>query len=740
MIRFMKQIMFIILGCLLVGCASKQDYSIKETSIQEEQEAMGRYLEEGTSIDQLIDPDKDAILWKNQTGDMEVMTHNSGQYINYEYKEDGECEESEKWLCELLNEPSYQIGYVRQIINGNEPDTYYVVGEKVNLEKEQYFIAKCNPASFEEIPIEWQSDKQIILKVEVTVDGYLIICDAAEGSTRVFDSNGRHIAQIGEEALSPACLGDEIVCMGANQIQIYSENYALKRTIEGITCNPRSDLIYGDKGESAYIVTANGIYKIKKGTEIIEKVIEGSATSISSSYPTDMLICNDEIYVGIIKYDKAMKSVMHIKKYTYNEKITTVPKQEIVIWTPFAFPILRDAMASYKEQHPEISIKLEVLYNDEEWWNNRCQILSEDLEKLNTQLLAGEGPDIIVLDELPIESYRKNGILADLSQCIEKCKAEDSYLESLLETYKDDDKIYALPLGFSVTYAIGKNEFLDEGYNLSKISSYCQQHDEKAVQAPIDLVSRLQVMAEYKQQELFKEDGKVNREKMKDFLEQIKAMKCNQLEYPMGNLYWKFGHDVSSFLTNELMMVDVEKANSLGELQVAAMVIHEVPDCKISTKVENLDNILMGQIVVGINENSNNKEEAEEIIRIALSTEVQGGREGLPVNLTALEEELLHNNYREINKLRYTVYSYSTDGYLDYDFKIHEFGYLEEMEQFLEICKKGNSIKPLDNDIMEILAKETEGYLEGREQLDETVDKVETMINLYLSEQGKLID
>lgn len=197
MIRFMKQIMFIILGCLLVGCASKQDYSIKETSIQEEQEAMGRYLEEGTSIDQLIAPDKDAILWKNQTGDMEVMTHNSGQYINYEYKEDGECEESEKWLCELLNEPSYQIGYVRQIINGNEPDTYYVVGEKVNLEKEQYFIAKCNPASFEEIPIEWQSDKQIILKVEVTVDGYLIICDAAEGSTRVFDSNGRHIAQIG---------------------------------------------------------------------------------------------------------------------------------------------------------------------------------------------------------------------------------------------------------------------------------------------------------------------------------------------------------------------------------------------------------------------------------------------------------------------------------------------------------------------------------------------------------------
>lgn len=738
MIRLIKQITFIILGCLLVGCVSKQEYSIKDSSVQEEQIAMGRYLEEGTSIDQLIDPNKDAILWKNQTDDMEVMTHNEKQYINYEYKDDGKCEESETWLCEILNEPSHQIEYVSQIINGNEPDMYYVVGEKVNAEKEEYFIAKCRPSSFEEISIEWQSDKQIILNVEVTDEGKLIICDAAEGTTRVFDSNGRHIAQIGEEALSTACLGDEIVCMGANQIQIYSkENYSLKRTIEGITCNPRSDLIYGDKGENAYIVTANGIFKLKRGTQILEKVIEASATSISSSYPTDMLICNDEIYVGVIAYDKAMRSVTHVKKYAYHEEITTAPEKEIVIWTPFAFPILKDTMACYKEQHPEISVKLEALYNDEEWWNNKCQIRSEDLEELNTQLVAGKGPDIIVLDDLPIESYRKNGVLVDLSQCIEKCKAENSYLDSLLETYKEDDKIYALPLGFSVTYAIGKNDFLDGGYNLSKISSYCQQHDEKAVQAPIDLVSRLQVMAEYKQQELFREDGKVNKEKMKDFLEQIKAMKCNQVEYPKENLYWRYGHDVASFLPNELMMVDVEKANSLYELQVSAMAMHEVPDCKISTKVENQDSILMGQTIVGINENSSNKEEAQELIRTALSTEVQGGREGLPVNLTSLEEELLHNNYREINKIPYIAYNYGKDGYLDYEFKNLEFGYLEEMEQFLEICKKGRSIKPLDNDIMEILAKETEGYFEGREQLDEAVNQEETMVNLYLSEQGK---
>jgi len=151
-----------------------------------------------------------------------------------------------------------------------------------------------------------------------------------------------------------------------------------------------------------------------------------------------------------------------------------------------------------------------------------------------------------------------------------------------------------------------------------------------------------------------------------------------------------------------------------------------------------VENYLRGYELVGVNQNSPNKEAVEEIINIALSTDIQGGRPNeLPVNVAALEDDLLHNNYRKMNKMSGMKYTLNDKGYTDLEFYDFEFGYQEEMQMFLEICKNGTVLKPLDMEISDILAKETEGYFDDRLGIEEALDQVESKINLYLREQGR---
>ena len=45
---------------------------------------------------------------------------------------------------------------------------------------------------------------------------------------------------------------------------------------------------------------------------------------------------------------------------------------------------------------------------------------SDALKTLNTEIAAGNGPDVILLDGLPVESYIEKGLLEDISDVISR--------------------------------------------------------------------------------------------------------------------------------------------------------------------------------------------------------------------------------------------------------------------------------------------------------------------------------
>ena len=53
--------------------------------------------------------------------------------------------------------------------------------------------------------------------------------------------------------------------------------------------------------------------------------------------------------------------------------------------------------------------------------------------------MAGEGPDILFMDGLPVNSYIEKGLLADVSDVMNPLISDGKLFKNIAETYKSDD-------------------------------------------------------------------------------------------------------------------------------------------------------------------------------------------------------------------------------------------------------------------------------------------------------------
>ena len=103
----------------------------------------------------------------------------------------------------------------------------------------------------------------------------------------------------------------------------------------------------------------------------------------------------------------------------------------------------------------------------------------DGLTKLNTEIMSGNVPDMILTDGLPVRQYAAKGLLEDLYPYIDADMGRDALITPVLDADSEDGKLYELPTSFSVQTA----------YALSSIAS---QYDTWNVAAVQDAMTQLQ--------------------------------------------------------------------------------------------------------------------------------------------------------------------------------------------------------------------------------------------------------
>ena len=118
-------------------------------------------------------------------------------------------------------------------------------------------------------------------------------------------------------------------------------------------------------------------------------------------------------YVFSIKklMERKMENIF-LKKYKKSEK-----KDEVKVYSLYENNLISQLVSKYNVENSNINIIYDIGIKEGEKTTK-----SEAIEKLNNEILLGNGPEILILDDLPYDLYEEKGFLDDMEYVIKKSK------------------------------------------------------------------------------------------------------------------------------------------------------------------------------------------------------------------------------------------------------------------------------------------------------------------------------
>lgn len=396
--------------------------------------------------------------------------------------------------------------------------------------------------------------------------------------------------------------------------------------------------------------------------------------------------------------------------------------------------------AAYSAEYPDVKIE-SVGFQDRAEYN----------QKLNTELLAGGGPDVILLTRDTFDSVYKlieSGAFYDMNKIIEKDKTFqiEDYNEAAMDSGVFDKKRYIIPIDFDVKSFITTGKMLrnsdirfdENNWSLKELTSGLENYRNKVgsgkhfFTSPISfseyvLSSGLNVV-DYKNKKT-----NFDTPEFVDILTMYKNIlydsSASYEENIYGNQFWNAMKEGSALADGTYFSLSTESLwenNSIiSHVFNEEAKIYPVPGYNVNSRYIATPFYYM----LTINKNSTYKEAAFNYIKAAISKDLQKDSRiciGIPVNKLAYEEE---------------IQEYSGDKGKNQLIRV------KELANVLSIPLSSNLKDAINNivsgisecvipdmTVTKFLDEAAMEYVEGKSTLEQTIRSIEQKVNLYLNE------
>lgn len=118
-----------------------------------------------------------------------------------------------------------------------------------------------------------------------------------------------------------------------------------------------------------------------------------------------------------------------LKKYVYDPTISAVPENFLRVWGLYENDDIGRVVSAFGQAHPDFYITYEHPLGED------TGMTREDAMKvLSTELATGNGPDVLLLDDLPYDTYVEKGVLADLTATLDG--TGERYMDTVRASYE----------------------------------------------------------------------------------------------------------------------------------------------------------------------------------------------------------------------------------------------------------------------------------------------------------------
>ena len=270
-----------------------------------------------------------------------------------------------------------------------------------------------------------------------------------------------------------------------------------------------SNALYAD-GDSLFLLNVGGIYRITLGGSMWEQLVDGALTDLRlpATYLQGLAVSGDVLYALVVNSERGSK----LLAFTYDANVTSVPTQKLAVYTLYPSRVLEQAASVFQSSNPDYLVEVIALLG-EDTGATRQDVISA----LNVELLAGKGPDVLLLDGMPMDSYIEKGVLADLSQVIKPMIDSGELLGNLFEPLYRGDAIYQAPTRVSLPMLMGDSGPTAWADLISGVQNGLKLPD-RSLKGYVDMFLPSNYGA------WFGEDGALKQEELAAFLEDIQTI------------------------------------------------------------------------------------------------------------------------------------------------------------------------------------------------------------------------
>ena len=511
------------------------------------------------------------------------------------------------------------------------------------------------------------------------------------------------------------------------------------------------DLYYFfDEDGTLYLVGKNGLYRHVIGEDEVEQLIDGNLSRLGSPQYgiKGMVMLDKEAFLAVFNSGKLVR-------FTFDPNVPAMPNEHLKIYSLEDSYSIRTAIAIYQIANPDVFVEYEIGMGEDNGVTR-----DDALKKLNTQIMAGDGPDLLMLDDLPMDSYIEKGLLLDLGSLIEEVSQEEELFENLLQAFERKNSTYAVPGGIGFPVILGREHYVSNMSGLEAVADEIEKirkdNPEKDLLGICSEKSIMKIFAVSSEPAWKKESGEIDKDAVAQFLTQIKRIYDAQMD-GIGQKWLDRYESTSNWYSeiygeNWAYSLNIYGLNTLdyvGDYTQFMVGLTTYPygyyDITSAAKAKGFEdtillpmagqssNVFVPETILGINAASSKKELAEDFLREFLGKEIQCALGGFAVNRAAFEELLkVNEKYLGENNMYGSMVMIDEDGVeVELDVYYPEASELDVLRGWMSTT---DTPYIADAVLEETIFEEGAEYIQGNQSLEETLDAIEQQLAIYMSE------
>ena len=525
--------------------------------------------------------------------------------------------------------------------------------------------------------------------------------------------------------------GDE----GGQYIKVFDKETGALSEKYKVPGNSYNYSYYGGSGYDLFLTDSTALYGYNLGDEEMTEIMNfiDSDLDAYSLYNVNA-ISDTQLYASYYSYSE--------DKQCY-AKFTKVPPEEVVekkvltLGACYLDEDVRRRVVQFNKTNEQYRIQIK----DYSTYNTETDY-SQSYTRLNTDIISGNMPDILVLNSsLPVESYMAKGLFEDLYTYIDADEEMDrsDFMTNIFEAFSTNGKLYQLIPSFTVLTVAGRTADVgnETGWTLDELNAVMAVKPEGT---KIFFDTTRETILNYcmqmsSEQFINWETGECSFDS-EGFVKLLEFISQFPEEYDDSQYTDEFWVESESTYREGKTLLAISYLGQFSDFNMMEKGTFGEDITLIGFPAENRNgSVIDYSMSLAMSSKSSNKEGAWEFLRYFLSYDYQKDTYGFPTNLKRYEElkqEAMQKPYyydENNNKVEYDMTYYIGETEVIIPPMTEE--EIQELEDFLFSL---NQPSVYNEDLLNIIKEEAAAYYTGQKSAEEVSKVIQSRAKIYVNE------